>query len=635
MRRISWVGMLALHEVVRDAGRSLTALTGDDFIDGLSETFAGLLPAFHVGRATISDSRGARVGPVIVVATERIEHGEIDADAVAVAIFACAQLDEANLRAGYECIAQVKALDKTPSKDPSRSTVTLGAIVAATSSQSLDSIAQVMRRFNNETTDSDLRPDMVAVLNRGTINYLVTFGPDQTMPGDWLPPARGDRDFVPAILLHMVTTATSTFALNKIVGLIIGQLAFFAPTLERPDMRAAIVGVPANRTVVILYQYDLAGRLVELHKTEPVATPPFLIESPEKELLGKMFYQPWQDGGIVILEGRLPLEGLLIFAPTRVSTNTTKLKNERQVSSVLPMSFDNFKTFAAQIAKRSNLTVRQPRQEFTIAHLADEGTSTPFVSRLWMTPIHLRGLVLSQKTDIDAFDAVYQSVLNDLLTLRRIGRETFELWNDHAKRVASGEIVRYQNGIHVDQTIDEPLSHNLETIIKNSAGVAKQIQHLTRIFGVKIGFMFEKDPGFEAGITALESTDSMFADYMRETRKWLQPLTLVRNDLEHKPFVAPRIQYVRKPGDVFEVREPEVLGLPLTSFVPVILSRLNRFVEEVVIRSMQTAMPSPMTITEVPTAKRDPIKPERFTAGVIGQIQPWQIIYSDDAFDDV
>ncbi len=476
---------------------------------------------------------------------------------------------------------------------------------------------------------------MVAVLNRGTINYLATFGPDQTMPGDWLPPARGGRDFVPPVLLHMVTTATTTFALNNIVGFIIGQLAFFAPTLERPDMRAAIVGVPANRTIVILYQYDLAGRLVELQKTEPVATPPFLIESPEKELLGKMFYQPWQDGGIVILEGRLPLEGLLVFAPTRVSTHTTKLKNERQVSSVLPMSFDDFKTFAAQIAKRSNLTVRQPLQEFTIAHLADEGTSTPFVSRLWMTPIHLRDLVLTQKADIDAFDAVYQSVLNDLVTLRRIGRETLELWNDHAKRVASGQIVRYQNGIHVDQTIDEPLSHNLETIIKNSAGAAKQLQNLTSIFGVKIGFMFEKDSGFEAGITALESTDSLFADYMRETRKWLQPLTLVRNDLEHKPFVAPRIQYVRKPGDAFEVKQPEVLGLALTVFVPVLLSRLNRFVEEVVMRSMQTAMPSPMAVTEVPVAKRDPMKPERFAAGVIGQVQPWQIIYSDDAFDDV
>jgi hypothetical protein len=626
--------MLALHEIIRDAGQNLATLSGDDFIEGLTKALADLLTAFHVGRATIRDAKGTRVGPVIVVATSPIRDGEIETDAVAVAAFAGAQLDETSLRAGYECIAKVKDLEKAPNEDPSRSTVTLGLIVAATSARSLDSIAQMMRRLNSETL-ADLRPDMVAALNRGTVNYLVTFGPDQTMPGDWLPPARGKRDFVSPALLHMVTTATSTFSLNSLVGFIIGQLAFFGPSLERPDMRAAIIGVPANRTVVILYQFDLRGRLMELEKVEPVALPPYLIESPEKELLAKMFYQRWQDGGIVILEGRLPLEGLLLFAPNAAPTMTVKLKNERQVSSVLAMSLDDFKAFAEQIARRSNLTVRQQRQEFTIAHLADEGTSTPFVARLWMTPLHMRDLVLPQMADVDAFDTVYQSVLNDLVTLRRIGRETLDLWNAHIRRVASGEIIRYENGIHVDQTIDEPLSHNLETIIRNAASAAKQFQDLPRLFGIDIGFMFKDDNGFEAGIRALESTDPMLADYLRETRKWLQPLTLTRNSLEHTPYVAPRIQYVRKPGNRFEASEPHVLGLPVTVFIPVILSRLNRFIEEVLIRSMQTAIPNPMTIAEIPVGARDAIKPERFSSGLAGQVQPWQIIYSDDAFDDV
>ncbi len=626
--------MLALHEIIRDAGRNLSTLTGDDFIEGLTKTLADRLTSFHVGRATIRDAKGTRVGPVTVIATSPIQDGEIDADAVAVAAFACVQLDEANLRAGYECIAQVKALEKTLSKDPSGSTVTLGAVIAASSAQSLDSIAQMMRRFNSERS-ADLWPDMVAVLNRGTINYLVTFGPDLTMPGDWLPPARGKRDFVSPALLHMVTTSTSAFSLNRLIGFIIGQLAFYAPSFERPDMNAAVVGVPPNKDVVILYQFDLAGRLVELQKTEPVATPPFLIESSEKELLGKLFYQRWQDGGIVILEGPLPLEGLLTFAPIRVSTMTTQLKNDQQISSVLPMSFDDFETFAEQIAKRSNLTVRQPHQEFTIAHLADEGTSTPFVSRLWMTPLHLRDLVLSKPADVEAFNTAYHSALNDLATLRRIGRETLDLWNDHVGRISRGEIIRYQNAIHVDETIDDALSHNIEIIIRDGANTAKQFQGLTKLLGIDIGFMFQEDKNFEAGATALETTDPMLSDYLRETRKWLQPLTVARNNLEHKPFVAPRIQYVRKPGDQFDVREPEVFGLPLTFFIPAILNRLNRFIEEVLIRSIQAAMTAPLTITEIPVRMRDAMKPERFREGLVDQVQPWQIIYSDDAFDDV
>ena len=279
--------------------------------------------------------------------------------------------------------------------------------------------------------------------------------------------------------------------------------------------------------------------------------------------------------------------------------------------------------------------MRPQHEEFTVAHLADEGSSTPFIARLWMTPLQLRDLVLHQAADIASFDAAYHSILNDLITLRRIGRETLDLWNTHVERIARGELIRYDNGTHVDQTIDEPLSHNVETIIRNAAYAAKQFQELTRLFGSDIGFMFKDDNGFQAGIKTLEVTDPMLADYLREHRKWLQPLTLTRNSLEHKPFVAPRIQYERKAGNRFEVREPEVLGLPLSSFVPVILSRLNRFVEEVLIRSMQTAMPNPMTIAEIPLGARDPIKPERFFAGLVGEVQRWQIIYSDDAFDHV
>jgi hypothetical protein len=626
--------MLALHEIIRDIGRELAALSGADFAEGLTKAFADLLPAFHVGIAKVHDVAGARAGPLTVIATAPVEAAQVPADAVAVAAYACPVLDEATIRVGYEIIAQVKTLQKTPSDEPSRSTVTLGVIVAATSGQSLDSIAQTMRQLNSGTV-ADLRPDMVVVLARGTINYISTLGPDQTMPGDWLPPARGKGDFVAPALLHMVTTATSTFSLNRLAGYIIGQLAFYAPNVECPNMQAAIVGVPPNRTVVVLYQFNLAAQLVEVHKAEPVAVPPFLIESPATELLAKMHYQPWQDGGIVILDGILPLVGLLVFAPTAVPTMTFKLKNDRQISSVLPMSLDDFNTFAEQIAKRSNLTVRPQRQEFTSAHLGNEGSSTPFVARLWMTPPHLRDLVLHQPADIEAFDTTYQSILNDLTTLRRIGRETLDLWNGHVQRIRNGEIIRYQNGIHVDQTIDEPLVHNLETLVRSAADAAKLFQKLTLVFGTEIGFMFQKDPAFEAGVVGMEATDPMLADYLREVRKWLQPLTLARNNLEHEAVVSSRIQYIRQAGDRFDVKEPQVFGLPLTSFIPAILNRLDRFIEEVMVRSMQATIAKPLTIAEIPIGSRDPVKPERFAAGLLGLVGPGQIIYSDDAFDDV
>jgi hypothetical protein len=35
------------------------------------------------------------------------------------------------------------------------------------------------------------------------------------------------------------------------------------------------------------------------------------VEDAKKMLLNKVFFQPWQDGGVIITQGTLPLEGLL------------------------------------------------------------------------------------------------------------------------------------------------------------------------------------------------------------------------------------------------------------------------------------------------------------------------------------
>jgi len=72
--------VLALHETIRDAGRNLRTLTGNDFTNGLLQGSPGLLTAFRVGQSTTRDARGARVGPVIVAASAPIEDGEVDAD---------------------------------------------------------------------------------------------------------------------------------------------------------------------------------------------------------------------------------------------------------------------------------------------------------------------------------------------------------------------------------------------------------------------------------------------------------------------------------------------------------------------------------------------------------------------------
>jgi len=515
-----------------------------------------------------------------------------------------------------------------------KSTITLGLLVAAKSPLTLDELAKEARDFNRGISDN-LHVDMIVVLSRGTISYAVQFAGDQSV-GDWLPPAQNEHpEYILPILLHLIITSTAAFALNRMIAYVVGHLAFFAPSMQAPNMHEVSQGVPAQRDIVCTYQYNLAGSLIEFENTAQVLEPPFIIEDPKASLLSRLFFTPWQDGGVIIAEGLLPLEGLLIFAPKKVPLVSIKRAEDSTISTVLTQTAGEFSVMIEQISKRSNLSVRRETTHFTIGKMMDEGTSTPFVARLCMTPLTLRDAVFFDQEKKGRFDTFYGSIIADLISLRRIGRETVNLWKTHEQKVTSGEIARYDKAIRVDEFIQEPLTHNIETIIKNIASTTKQFQNLTALFGINIGFMYQNIAAYDAGLQALEANDPMLATYLCESRKWLEPLTLMRGELEHKPYIAPQIQYVRAAENRIRVQEPHVLGLPLTAFVEVMLNRLNRYVEEVLTWCIQRTIMSPLVIAEIPLGFRDPDKTERFKLAFVGMAQPWIIFYSDEDFDQV
>jgi hypothetical protein len=626
----------SLGDAVRDSTSRLLSLPEGEFPHAFNDALRELFQGFHIDSAAIRDNAGNQTPAFeTIVSLTPILNAVADADSVACAACVCHTLDEETLREASDRIAQAKSLLKAPPRKEGQSNVTLGLIIAARSTMTLQQLANQVKTLNS-SVHGEPRADMVTILTRGVVSYAVRLSGDSSIM-DWLPPQPGPRSFVPPILLHIITTATTAHALNRTLGYLIGQIAFFAPDLPRPDMNAIIEGVPAVRNVVATYQPDLAGTYVEIDQPAPIMLPPYWVESPEGELLLKLFYQPWQDGGVIIGEGLLPLEGMLIFAPKPVSFVIAKRPGNRQVSAVLPLSVDDFNVFAGQIAKRSNLKVRlHQQQQFILAKMMDEGTSTPFIARLWFTPLTtMRDTVLGQdKAKIEEFDTIYGSLLNDLTTLRRIGKDTTDTWNAHQGKVTSGQIAR-NKGIHieVDETIDEQMLHHIETVIKNAASTTKQLQQLTLLFGIDIGFVYQKDVGFKAGLEGLEQIDATLASYLAEARKWLEPVRLLRDDLEHKPFTANRITYNRDAAGYIVANEPHVMGLPVTTFIPVLLSRLNRYTEEVLMWCFQRV--SPFLIGEIPVGQRDPDKPERFRFLYSPKAQPWVIIYSDDEFDSV
>jgi len=624
-----------ISDALRVAGREIASVQAHDIAARLNAALGSILTGFYVGPGTMIDKDGAKSAPFgsLISLEPPQADGTVRADAVACAIYACETLDLASLTDGYARFAEVRRLQKTPSTIDARSTVTLALIVAANSVLSLDDLAAEMRKLNKTVADGE-RPDMVAVMTRGTINYGVSFPGDESI-SDFLPPAPGGSVALP-VNLQQVVTDTTTHALNRVCGFLIGQMAFYAPEAARPDMRAATDGCLNDRRIVWAYRYESSGRVSDAAKVQASAAPAYRIEDPQGTLLSRLTFQPWQDGGIVVSEGPLPLEGLLPLSGQGLPTMTFRMKSDHQISCVLSLNDRGFVELMTRLGKKmGGVTIRQEPPQYTIAHFLNEGTSSPFAARLCMTPLTMRNLALTNTADVARFDELYQFVMNHLVDIRKTAVAMLEMWCTYAARVEAGELVRYDNAIHVDEPIDQLLNKQIASFVMDAARVSKEFQKLTRVLGVEIRFLFQQDAAFNKGITALASADPALADYLRESRKWLEPLRLFRDEIEHENYVAPRIGHDRAQDGRITAREPRLLGLPLTQVVPYLENRLNRFVEELLMWSIANSLPAPMIVTEIPLAARDPNKVERFKVVLAGSAPEWQLTHSAAAFNDV
>jgi len=626
------VATSSFSDLVRMTGADLVGLLGDEFASSVNRSLASLFPAFAVGGGVIYDAKGSRVIVDSLIATAPIQNGEVSADQTAVAAIVGPNLDVADLRSAYARIRSVKALEKAKPM-VRQQTATLGLILAANSSLSLDDISGQIRSLNRDTADEH-RPDMVAVLSRGTVNYGMQFFTDSRV--GMMSPPDPDAAYIPPVLVSLSATSTKDYALNKLVALVIGHLAFFAPGMALPSMKDVLEGVSSHGSVACTYQYDLSHRLVEVAEP-PKPCHPYVIEDDRKNRLLKLAFQQWSDGGVVVAEGKMPLTGVLLLAGVKLPLDTFSTSEGRQLSSILRMDANGFVNMMSQVAKRSRgMKVRREAQTFTMTKWVDEGTASPFGARILMTPLTVRDAVLTDKRDLARFDEIYQFIMNHLIDLRGTLRALERLWNEHSERVRRGEAAAVAGAIHVSDPIDQPFFKFVRDMIMDAARVAKKMQKLTAIFGVDTGFVFQKRAQFERSVEDLKAADPSLAAYLLENRKWLEPLRLMRDEIEHGTFSPPKLRYVRVGDGGLRVEQPTISGLSVTDYFALLLSRLNRFVEEVLMWCIQQSLDTPQVLVEVPVANRDPDKVERFKISFGGQAElPWKIVYSDDHFDRV
>lgn len=643
---------MAIAEEVLETGRQVAVVSAEMLSAALRagiERYLGW--PYKVASASVVDDDGtvSDTFAAVVYATKEESPvtvpAQIPADSVAVVVDAIDSLTIDNFRAAYARVACAKRLKKSPAPklDVPTTTVTLGVIYAQRSDFPLEAFAEELERLNAATPSREW-PDMIVVAAMGSIQYAVQF-PGESLSGDYLPPAEGAlKNYIPALYVVIVLRPTGTFAFNKMMSFVVAHLSIFLPGAKLSNFTEFLNGVPKTAVVVSGYQYDLKGNLNPVpsgqYQDRIVPAPPFQITDRRGEHLATIQLIPWQDGGTILLKGKLPLSGLLPFFGRLdiLKTGVVTRPDDLQISYVLPITPADFGDMLTRFQQRSNMLVKQPQSQWIVQKLADEGSASPFMARLFLGLMRLRDAVYSDPVARESFDKVFDFVPTSLFAVRTTAKEISELWVGHARKVATGEIVRRQGvAIHIDESIDKELRKQVEHFLNNAARVIKQgMQGLTAQLGVDIGFLFNKQSTFERGIAALKASDTPLADYLETSRQtWSERLIESRNDLEHKNWSLPRIAYDTS-GAIIVAVEPLVAGQPVTEFVQAMLDRVCCFVEDVTAHCLQQKMMAPITITEIPLEERRPESPERFriTLAVGGQPR-WTISYRHSLFENI
>ena len=189
--------------------------------------------------------------------------------------------------------------------------------------------------------------------------------------------------------------------------------------------------------------------------------------------------------------------------------------------------------------------------------------------------------------------------------------------------------------MHVDENIDKERKKEVESFLNAAVRALKDgMQRVATEASVNIGFLFQKQGAFDTGVAALETSDSVLADYLRQTRTWSERLLGSRNDIEHEGWVLPRVTYAHA-GSTVTADEPYISGQPVSEFARFIFDRLACFVEELTAHCLQKQMPAGITITEIAVAQRLAEAPERFRVTLgSGGLPAWQMSYHHGAFEE-
>jgi hypothetical protein len=368
---------------------------------------------------------------------------------------------------------------------------------------------------------------------RGNLSYAVQF-PGERVVGDLVPPAADTTsERRPAMYVVMALKPAGDFTFNKVLSYLIGHLGIFTPSADLPKFPAILAGTTENSIILSGYQWDKNNNLVpvppEFRNDRYIPPQPYRIEGPNGEPLALLQYLQWKDGAVLMLQslmpkGGIPLEGLMVFLGKTAmqSGYIVRRPPSTQLSNVLPINQQDFQMLLQRIQNQSKMPVVLHSPGWVFQKFADEGSRSPFMTRLFIGVTRLRDQVHFDKSSIDAFDNAYNFALTTMLDVRTLAAEIVSLIQNHSSRVGSGAIAKIVgNNVRIDESIDRDLRTKVESFLVAAARVLKKgLQEFSVFLGSNIGFLFKKEATSLNEIPTLRSSDPLLADYLASVRTW-------------------------------------------------------------------------------------------------------------------
>jgi hypothetical protein len=273
---------------------------------------------------------------------------------------------------------------------------------------------------------------------------------------------------------------------------------------------------------------------------------------------------------------------------------------------------------------------------FEIRKLMDEGSSEPFIARLWIGLLELSESVFGLYPDKPArkqkYQELYRPVLENVGLARSAALKIVHTIQEHRRQIEAGSVISRQHaGYSVDQTIDLEVREQFSLFLNSGVRALKSLQVLTRWFEVEIGHLYQKESKFVIGQKALSDTGHpMLSEYLNQSRSgWLEAFVELRNDYEHAGGRLGDFGYDID-GLSCTLNEPCVCGEGVSAYSSGVIESLWVFVEEILVYCLYFRLPDGLIVSEIAESERPEAIPRRFKMTLASQVETqWMICPSE------